>query len=205
VIPKCVLDSARSNFTVIGMNPGPDGSSNRSPSLPATAGELLPLVYEELRRHAALRMAEQKPGQTLQATALVHEAWIRLHGDQGGHWNDRAHFFRAAAEAMRRILIDSARSKGRQKRDGGQRIDFSSLNLAADSDPEALLILHEALDNLATVDPEKAELVKLRFFTGLMIEEAADVLGLSQATAKRAWSFARAWLFREIKRLQAGP
>jgi RNA polymerase sigma factor (TIGR02999 family) len=205
VIPKRVLDRARSKLTVSGMNPEPDGSSNPSPPLPATAGELLPLVYEELRRLAARRMAEQKPGQTLQATALVHEAWIRLHGDQDGHWNDRAHFFRAAAEAMRRILIDTARSKGRQKRDGGQRIDFSSLNLAADSNPEALLILHEALNNLAIVDPAKAELVKLRFFTGLTIEEAADVLGLSQATAKRAWSFARAWLFREIKRLQAGP
>ena len=177
-------------------------SSSPSPSLPGTAEELLPLIYEELRRMATHRMAAQAPGQTLQATALVHEAWIRLHGEEGGQWNDRAHFFRAAAEAMRCILIDTARSKGRQKRDGGQRIDFSSLDLAEDAQPEVLLILHEALGNLAALDAAKAELVKLRFFTGLTIEEAADVLGLSVATAKRSWSFARAWLFREIKRLQ---
>ena len=130
---------------------------------------------------------------------------VNLHGDKDGQWNDRAHFFRAAAEAMRRILIDAARRKGRQKRDGGQRIDFSSLDLASDAQPEALLVLHEALENLAALDGTKAELVKLRFFTGPTIEEAADVLGLSAATAKRAWSFARAWLFREIKRLQAEP
>ena len=130
---------------------------------------------------------------------------VNLHGDKDGQWNDRAHFFRAAAEAMRRILIDAARRKGRQKRDGGQRIDFSTLDLASDAQPEALLVLHEALENLAALDGTKAELVKLRFFTGPTIEEAADVLGLSAATAKRAWSFARAWLFREIKRLQAEP
>jgi RNA polymerase sigma factor (TIGR02999 family) len=128
-----------------------------------------------------------------------------MHGDGNGKWNDQAHFFRAAAEAMRCILIDTARSKGRQKRDGGQRIDFSSLDFASDAEPGALLLVHEALANLATIDAEKAELVKLRFFTGLTLEEAADVLGLSVATAKRAWSFARAWLFREIKRLQADP
>ncbi len=149
------------------MNPAPGDSSSTAPPLPATAEELLPLVYEELRRMAAQRMARESPGQTLQATALVHEAWIRLHGDGDGQWNDRAHFFRAAAEAMRRILIDTARSKGRQKRDGGQRIDFASLDLASDAEPEALFVLHEALENLAALDGPKAELVKLRFFTGL--------------------------------------
>jgi len=185
------------------MNPKPGHATSTAPALPSTADELLPLVYSELRQMAAHRMAAQAPGQTLQATALVHEAWIRLHGDRGGQWNNRTHFFRAAAEAMRRILIDAARSKGRQKLDGGQRINLSSLDLAADADPEALLILHEALDSLSALDAEKAELVKLRFFTGLTLEDAAEVLGLSLATAKRAWSFARAWLFREIKRLQA--
>jgi RNA polymerase sigma factor (TIGR02999 family) len=169
---------------------------------PVAASELLPVVYEELRRLAAHRMAGQAPGQTIQATALVHEAWLRLAGNDGVRWNDRAHFFRAAAEAMRRILIDAARSKGRQKRDGGQRIELSSLDLATEATPEVLLIVHEALGNLAVEDEVKAELVKLRFFTGLTLEEAARVLGLSEATAKRAWSFARAWLFREIKRLQ---
>lgn len=169
---------------------------------PVAADALIPVVYEELRRLAAHRMAGQAPGQTLQATALVHEAWIRLTGDEEALWNDRAHFFRAAAEAMRRILIDAARSKGRQKRDGGQRIDFTSLDLATETEPEALLVVHEALENLAALDDVKAELVKLRFFIGLTLEEAAKVLGLSDATAKRAWSFARAWLFREIKRLQ---
>jgi RNA polymerase sigma factor (TIGR02999 family) len=168
---------------------------------PVAASELMPVVYEELRRLAAHRMAGQAPGQTLQATALVHEAWLRLAGN-AARWNDRAHFFRAAAEAMRRILIDAARSKGRQKRDGGQRIELTSLDLATEAPPEVLLIVHEALGNLAAEDEVKAELVKLRFFTGLTLEEAASVLGLSEATAKRAWSFARAWLFREIKRLQ---
>jgi RNA polymerase sigma factor (TIGR02999 family) len=186
------------------MNPEPADSTSTALSLPGTAEELLPLVYEELRRLAGQRMAAQAPGQTLQATALVHEAWIRLHGGEGGQWNDRAHFFRAAAEAMRHILIDAARSKGRQKRDGGQRIDLTSLDLATDAEPEALLVLHEALEYLAALDGAKAELVKLRFFTGLTLEESAEVLGLPLATAKRAWSFARAWLFREIKRLQAG-
>ena len=113
---------------------------------PVAADALIPVVYEELRRLAAHRMAGQAPGQTLQATALVHEAWIRLTGNEEALWNDRAHFFRAAAEAMRRILIDAARSKGRQKRDGGQRIDFTSLDLAAETEPEALLVVHEALE-----------------------------------------------------------
>jgi RNA polymerase sigma factor (TIGR02999 family) len=185
------------------MNPDPGDSPSTSPPLPGTADEWLPLVYGELRRMAAQRMAAQLPGQTLQATALVHEAWIRLHGGNGAQWNDRTHFFRAAAEAMRRILIDAARSKGRQKRDGGYRIDLSSLDLATDAEPEALLVVQEALENFEALDATKSELVKLRFFTGLTLEEAADVLGLSLATAKRAWSFARAWLFREIKRLQA--
>jgi RNA polymerase sigma factor (TIGR02999 family) len=185
------------------MSHGQDGCTSPSPPLPATAAELLPLVYEELRMLASARMARQFPGQTLQATALVHEAWVRLHGDKGAEWNDRAHYFRAAAEAMGRILIDAARRKGRQKRDGGQRIDLTSLDLAADAAPDTLLIVQEALGHLAAHDEAKAELVRLRFFTGLNLEESAEVLGLSLATAKRSWSFARAWLFREIKRLQA--
>jgi len=183
----------------------PDEPESSSAPLPLKSEELLPLVYEELRRLASARMARQFPGQTLQATALVHEAWLRLNGDEGVEWNDRTHFFRAAAEAMRQILIDAARSKGRQKRDAGQRIDLTSLDLAADAAPDTLLIVQEALDHLAAHDEARAELVKLRFFTGLTLEESADVLGLSLATAKRSWSFARAWLFREIKRLQAEP
>lgn len=184
------------------MNLEPGDSPLAAPRQPNPEDPWLPLVYEELRRLAVYRMTAQPPEHTLQATALVHEAWIRLNGGGGGQWNDRAHYFRAAAEAMRCILIDHARSKRRAKRDGGQRIDFSSLEIATEAEPEALLLLQEAMDNLSTVDPTKAELVKLRFFAGLTLKEAADVLGMSDATAKRAWKFARAWLFREVRRLE---
>ena len=171
------------------------------PGDPQAASRLLPLVYEELRRLAAQKMAGEHPGQTLQATALVHEAWLRLGGDQQIEWRNRAHFFAAAAEAMRRILIDNARRKS-ALRHGGQaeRVDFDldSLELAAGMDDEQLLALHEALDALAAHDAVKAELVKLRFFARLTLTEAAKALELSEPTAKRYWAYARAWLYREI-------
>jgi RNA polymerase sigma factor (TIGR02999 family) len=167
---------------------------------PSAADELLPLVYGELRLLAAQKMNRETPGQTLQATALVHEAWLRLGGDEQPAWQNRAHFFAAAAEAMRRILIDNARRK-RARRHGGniERIPLDSLELASDMEDEQLLALHEALDRLAEHDAVKAELVKLRFFVGLTIEESARVLNLSEPTAKRYWAYARAWLYREIK------
>jgi len=162
---------------------------------------LLPLVYEELRRLAAHKMAGERPGQTLQATALVHEAWLRLGGDHQVEWRNRAHFFAAAAEAMRRILIDNARRKNAWRHGGeAERVDFDldNLELAAGMDNEQLLALHEALDALAAHDGAKAELVKLRFFAGLTLAEAARALELSEPTAKRYWAYARAWLYREI-------
>jgi RNA polymerase sigma factor (TIGR02999 family) len=167
---------------------------------PQAAEQLLALVYEELRRLAAQKMAREAPGQTLQATALVHEAWLRLGGDQQPEWQNRAHFFAAAAEAMRRILIDTARRKKFQRHGGGaQRVNLDALDLAAKMDDEQLLALHEALDRLAAEDPEKAELVKLRFFAGLTLPQAAKVLGISEPTAKRRWAYSRAWLYRAIK------
>lgn len=163
------------------------------------AEELLPLVYEELRRLAARKMAGEAPGQTLQPTALVHEAWLRLVGNENPKFDGRAHFFAAAAEAMRRILIENARRKKAARHGGGQqRVDFQELNLTTDPKDDELLAVHEALDGLAGEDPQKAELVKLRYFVGLTLEEAADVLGISTATAKRQWTYARAWLYRDI-------
>ena len=170
---------------------------------PQAASELLPLVYDELRRLAANKMQRENPGQTLQATALVHEAWLRLGGDHQMAWRNRAHFFAAAAEAMRRILIDNARRKSALRHGGhAMRVDFDldRLELAAAMDDDQLLALHEALDALAAHDALKAELVKLRFFAGLTLAEAAQTLGLSEPTAKRYWSYARAWLYREITR-----
>jgi RNA polymerase sigma factor (TIGR02999 family) len=167
---------------------------------PSAAEELLVLVYGELRKLAASKMSREAPGQTLQATALVHEAWLRLGGDQQPEWQNRAHFFSAAAEAMRRILIDNARRKRAARHGGGaERITLESLELAAGMDDEQLLALHEALDRFTTADPAKAELVKLRFFAGFTLEEAAKVLGISEPTAKRHWAYARAWLFREMQ------
>ena len=169
------------------------------------AGELLPLVYEELRRLAAAKMAQQVPGQTLQATALVHEAYLRLTGGLRDEWQDRSHFFRAAADAMRCILIENARRKSCWKRGGRlERVDLEGLELAADAPPDTLLVIHEALEKLGTEDPPKAELVRLRFFTGLTNAEAAKVLGLSEPTVKRYWDFSRAWLLREIRVIAAG-
>ena len=167
------------------------------------ADKILPLVYDELRKLAAQKLAHEASGQTLQATALVHEAWLRLGGDRQATWQNRAHFFAAAAEAMRRILIDNARRK-KAERHGGRAervaLDPDSLELAAGMDDDQLLAVHEALDCLAAHDAVKADLVKLRFFTGLTIEEAARVLDLSEPTAKRYWAYARARLYREIRR-----
>ena len=147
---------------------------------PQAAEQLLPLVYEELRKLAAIRMARESPGQTLQATALVHEAWLRLGGDEQPEWRNRAHFFAAAAEAMRRILIDNARRKNYVRHGGGlERVNLAGLELAAQLNDEQLLALHDALDHLAQHDAQKAELVKLRFFTGLTNEQVAQVLGVS--------------------------
>jgi len=172
---------------------------------PQAAAELLPLVYEELRRLAASKMAHQAPGQTLQATALVHEAYLRLTGGGRDQWQDRAHFFRASAEAMRCILVENARRKSRWKRGGRlERVELEGLELAADTPPDTLLVVQEALERLAAEDPPKAELVRLRFFIGLTNAEAATVLGLSEPTVKRYWDFARAWLLREIRVLAAG-
>jgi RNA polymerase sigma factor (TIGR02999 family) len=167
---------------------------------PHAAEQLLPLVYDELRHLAAQRLAQEKPGQTLEATALVHEAYLRLvDGDQARHWNSRGHFFAAAAEAMRRILVDIARSKGAEKRGGGhRRVDVEVEELAARQHDHKLLALDAALAKLEQQYPPKAQLVKLRYFAGLSIKEAAETLGISTATADRYWAFARAWLQREM-------
>src|SRR5882724_11339175 len=165
------------------------------------ANELLPLVYQELRRLAAHKMANEAAGHTLQPTALVHEAWIHLGGDKQPNWQNRAHFFGAAAEAMRRILVDRAREKKALKRGGNlERVDIDALELPSPMPDEELLALDEALDRLSTVDARASEVVKLCFFVGLTQEQAAKELGLSLATAERLWSFARAWLFREMQR-----
>jgi RNA polymerase sigma factor (TIGR02999 family) len=166
-----------------------------------TTEELLPLVYAELRRLAAYKMANENPGQTLQPTALVHEAWLKLGGAENRQWRNRNHFFAAAAEAMRRILTDNARRKLRVRHGGGQqRVDLDENATAADSEADHILAINDALDKLAQLDPQRAELVKLRYFVGLTITEAAEVLAISEPTAKRYWSFARAWLYEEIRR-----
>jgi len=163
------------------------------------AEELLPIVYDRLRRLAAAKMAAQPAGHTLQATALVHEAWLRISGENH-RWENRRHFFGAAAEAMRRILVDRARARGRAKRGGErQRVPIESIDIATETEPDHLLRVHEALERLAAEDALKAELIKLRFFVGLRISEAAEILGISQTTAKRHWAFARAWLYEELR------
>ena len=165
------------------------------------AAALLPLVYDELRRLAAARLAEEKPGQTLQATALVHEAYLRLVDvGQARHWNSRGHFFAAAAEAMRRILVENARRKrARQGGGGWKRIDLAEAEVASPASPERLLLLDDALSRLTQEDPGAAEVAKLRLFAGLPVEEAAGVLGLSRATAFRHWTYARAWLHARLR------
>ena len=169
---------------------------------PHVAEQLLPLVYEELRRLASAKLAHEQPGQTLQATALVHEAYLRLVGN-GEHepcWESRGHFFAAAAEAMRRILVDAARGKGRLKRGGGlDRCDLEIDKIGISCPSDNILTLNEALTKLAVEQPAKAELVKLRYFAGLTLAEAATVLGISTATADRHWRYARAWLSQEIR------
>ena len=167
---------------------------------PKAAEELLPLVYDELRRVAAQKMASEAPGQTLQPTALVHEAWLKLAGSQDQQWKGRSHFFAAAAEAMRRILIDNARRKNRPRHGKGlARVDLERVDLAVEADDDTLLRVDEALARLAAEDPLKAQLVKLRFFVGLSIPEAGRALGFSESTTKRHWAYARAWLYDELK------
>jgi RNA polymerase sigma factor (TIGR02999 family) len=168
---------------------------------PQAAAQLLPLVYDELRKLAAVRLAQEKPGQTLQATALVHEAYLRLvDTNKVRHWNSRGHFFGAAAEAMRRILVNRARDKGRLKR-GGQRrkLDLEQVELAANAPAEDLIAIDESLEKLAAENPECSSVVKLRFFAGLSIDDAAAALGISASTAKRHWAYARAWLFDALR------
>lgn len=168
------------------------------------ADELLPLVYQELRKLAAHKMSAESPNQTLQPTALVHEAWLRLVGNENKKWNDRTHFFAAAAEAMRCILVDNARRKKALRHGGGQqRVELPEIAASSAAGDEQLLAVHDALGKFAVLDPQKAELVKLRYFVGMTIEEAAEVLGISLATAKRHWAFARAWLAEEIRTQEA--
>ncbi|MCI0743971.1 MAG: sigma-70 family RNA polymerase sigma factor [Verrucomicrobia subdivision 3 bacterium] len=166
------------------------------------AEQLLVLVYDELRRLAASKMAQEAPGQTLQPTALVHEAWLRLVGNQTPSFKNREHFFRASAEAMRRILIDRARRKHTQRHGGGyQRIDLEGFDLAAPAADDQLLAVNEALEKLALEHPVQADLVKLRYFAGLTNEEVSEVMGISVSTAKNYWTFSRAWLLNEIEGL----
>ena len=174
---------------------------------PHVSAQLLPIVYDELRKLAALKLAGEKPGQTLQATALVHEAYLRLLGDgREKRWDGRAHFFAAAAEAMRRILIENARRKKRWKHGGRlERLDIDEVELPVPMPDDELLALDEALDRLVEVDARAADVVKLCFFTGLTQEQAARELGLSRSTAERLWSFARAWLFREMRKGRDAP
>jgi RNA polymerase sigma factor (TIGR02999 family) len=163
------------------------------------ASELLPLVYQELRYLAASRMARERPGQTLQPTALVHEAWLRVSSGNGDHWQSRGHFFAAAAEAMRRVLVDRARCKQAEKRGAcPEPVELDGLELAAPVPDEELLAIDEALEQLATVNPTAAKLVSLRFFAGLTQLEAAEDLEISRSTADRLWRFARAWLFTRV-------
>ena len=168
-------------------------------------GQLLSLVYKELRRLAAYRMSREAPGHTLQPTALVHEAWLQLGGDKQPRWESRAHFFGAAAEAMRRILVDRAREKQALKRGGDlKRVDLDAVELPSPMPDDQLLALDESLERLATVDTRAAEMVKLCFFVGLTQAEAAQELGMSLSTGERVWGFARAWLLREVKKRTTG-
>jgi RNA polymerase sigma factor (TIGR02999 family) len=162
--------------------------------------ELLPLVYSELRRLAAARMAQEQPGQTLQPTALVHEVWLRMVGNGDRTWQNRAHFFGAAAQAMRRILIENARRKSRLKRGGGQaRLSAEELELAATTPDEKVLLIDEALERLKSEDPESEHIVVLKFFGGLTNQEVAETLGITERTVERHWAYAKAWLFQHIR------
>ncbi len=174
---------------------------------PQASHQLLPLVYEELRKLAAQRMVSEAPGQTLEPTALVHEAYLRLVNVDGAqHWNSRGHFFAAAAEAMRRILIENARRKGRTKHGGGRaRLDLDAVRIATPEVDDSVLALDDALTELAMTDPQAAQLVKLRYFAGLTIKQAAEILGVSPRAADFLWAYARAWLFKKIESEGAGP
>jgi RNA polymerase sigma factor (TIGR02999 family) len=186
------------------VSPPPSPTLGPTDDLPPDAA-LLPLVYDELRRLAAAKLAREAPGQTLQPTALVHEAWLRLGGDHQPTWANRRHFFAAAAESMRRILIDNARRKHTARRGAGDRplsADATGLEIAAPVDDAELLLVNDALDAFTRHDARKAELVKLKYFVGLTLEEAADTLDISHRTAKRDWAYARAWLFQEVSRLR---
>ncbi len=167
---------------------------------PRAAEQLLPLVYDELRKLAAAKLAQEKPGQTLQATALVHEAFVRLVDvEQAQQWDGRGHFFAAAAEAMRRILVDHARKKGSAKRGGKlKRVDIDAVDVAAHATPDQLLAIDDALAKLAREDPSAAKLVELRYFAGLTVDEAGKALRMSTATAYRHWNYARSWLHGEL-------
>jgi RNA polymerase sigma factor (TIGR02999 family) len=168
---------------------------------PQAPGELLPLVYEELRKLAAAKMAYEAPGHTLQATALVHEAWLRLVGRSETHWNSRGHFFGAAAEAMRRILVERARRKARARHGGGlEKADWKHVTIATEDADDTVIAIHEALEKLAVESPQKAEIVKLRYFTGLEHQQIAQALGISEPTVRRHWAYARSWLFVELKK-----
>ena len=165
------------------------------------AADLLPVVYDELRRIAASKLSAEAPGHTLQPTALVHEAWLRLSGSNAAGWQNRAHFFGAAAEAMRRILVDHARRKQSLKRGAGaQREELNESSLVLSAPADELLAVHEALDNLTEIDPSAAELVKLRYFVGMTMEEAASALGLPKRTAESLWTYARVWLGRHVRK-----
>jgi RNA polymerase sigma factor (TIGR02999 family) len=172
---------------------------------PKGAEELLPLVYQELRQLAQSKMAQQPPGQTLQATALVHEAWLKLTGNSPSTWRDRQHFFRAAAEAMRQILIDRARRRLRVRHgQNAERLDVNEIEIAAPAKEEILLRLNDALAELQAASPEQAEVVKLRFFVGLSAAETAEILRISERSVQRQWSYAPAWLFRRIETMKSG-
>ncbi len=167
---------------------------------PAAAKDLLPLVYEELRRLARSKMAQQAAGHTLQATALVHEAWLRLAGSERTEWHGRSHFFAAAAEAMRHILVDSARRKRRAKHGGDQeRLDVDEIEIAAEMDDEKILLVNDALEKLTMEDPIRAEVVKLHYFVGLTHAESARILQISEKTVRRHWNYARVWLYQTIQ------
>jgi RNA polymerase sigma factor (TIGR02999 family) len=197
--PSCLLACSPAGI-LAGMNAVTHILSCIEQGDPQAAEQLLPLVYDELRRLAAARLAQEKPGQTLQATALVHEAYLRLiGGDPPQHFSGRGHFFAACAEAMRRILVDQARRKKSHKRGGGRRrLDLDDGAVAPGEDQDDLLALDEALSALAAVDPQSAELVKLRYFAGLTVPQAADALGVSPRSADRLWAYARAWLLSRL-------
>lgn len=187
----------RSVSALSGLPPTP---GSRQPAEPRSAEDLLPIVYEELRRIAAHKLARQTPGVTLQPTALVHEAWLRMTRNDPTGFAGRAHFFAAAAEAMRHILIDAARRKLAKRHGGGlQRVDIDEFEMPALVEDEELLAVHEAMDRLAAENPKQAQLAKLRYFVGLSFAEAAEILEISVPTAKRHWAFARAWLYTDIK------